>query len=526
MINLRWYQDEAIRAIYGYYGAGNVGHALLALPTGTGKSLIIGEFIRRVLHEWPNQRVMVLTHVKELIEQDIRALKSVWPTAPYGVYSAGLNKRDALHNVIFGGVASVYRNAELFGHRDLLIVDEAHLISPDNTTMYHKTFEALTAINPNIKVIGLTATWYRLGQGVLTDSGLFDDIIYNICNSAGFARLIHEGFLVPPIPKQTNVELSVKNVAISGGEFVLSQLQDAVNISKITVQAIEETIQYGQDRKSWLVFCSGIEHAEACAATLNNYGIPAAAVHSKINKTDRDNILRDFRSGAIRAVTNNNVLTTGFDHPNIDLIAMLRPTMSPGLWVQMIGRGTRPAPGKANCLVLDFARNTQRLGPIDDPRIPGRPGASTGEVPVKICPSCSAYNHLRAVNCVLCGYEFTFEEKLINTAGNAPLMSFDQPIIETYDVWNVMFYEHHAKSGKRSVCVHYFTPCGSFKEYLCFEHDGYPRHVAHEWWRKHMTTNPPITVNAALLEIAHSRRPRRVRVWTNAKYAKVLNHEF
>lgn len=527
MVTLRWYQEEAINAIYNYYSAGNNGHALLALPTGTGKSLIIGELIRRVLAEWPNQRFIILTHVKELISQDIKALLSVWPTAPYGIYSAGLGRKDTIHNVIFGGIASVYRSAELFGHRDLVIVDEAHLINFKSDTMYQKTFNILEAINPYMKVIGLTATWYRLGQGLLTDGGLFNDIIYNVCNSDGFGRLLADNYLSPVIPKQTQVELNTDGVMINGGEFVLEQLQQAVNVPAITRAALTEVVHYGQDRKSWLIFCSGIDHAKDCADVLNAMGIPCRAVHSKIKDAERDEILTDFRSGHLRAVTNNNVLTTGFDHPQIDLIAMLRPTMSPGLWVQMLGRGTRPAPSKHNCLVLDFARNTQRLGPIDDPRIPGRPGPSTGEVPIKICPACGAYNHLRVTHCVLCGQEFTFQQKLIKSADTAPLMSFNQPIVETIDVWNIIYSKHIGKnSGRASVCVNYYTPRGPFREYLSFDADGYPRHVAHEWWKKHMTSEPPMNSDMALLAIAQSRRPKKIRVWTNNKYPKVLSHEF
>lgn len=527
MITLRWYQEDAIRSIYGYYNAGNTGHALLALPTGTGKSLVIGEFVRRVLAEWPSQRILVLTHVKELISQDIKALRSVWPTASFGIYSAGLKKRDVIHNLIFGGIASVHRNAEKFGHRDLVIVDEAHLISPKSDTMYHKTFEILTAINPYLKVIGLTATWYRLGQGLLTDGGLFNDIIYNICNSDGFGRLLADGYLSPVIPKQTQTELKTTGVAIAAGEFIQEQLQAAVNVPAITRAALEEVIHYGQDRRSWLIFCSGIDHAKDCADALTAMGVPCGAVHSKLDANEREKILSEFQSGQLRAVTNNNILTTGFDHPQIDLIAMLRPTMSPGLWVQMLGRGTRPAPGKNNCIVLDFARNTQRLGPIDDPHIPGRPGPSTGEMPVKICPACGAYNHLRVTHCVLCGQEFTFQQKLVRSADTAPLLSFDQPVIETIDVWNVIYSRHIGKSsGRASVCVNYFTPRGPFKEYLSFDADGYPRHVAHDWWRKHLTTQPPLNTDMALLEIAQSRRPRKIRVWTNNKYPKVMGYEF
>lgn len=520
----RSYQEECMEAIYQYFMHRD-GNPLCCLPTATGKSLIIAEFIRRMFYHWPDSRVMVLVHVKELIKQNADTLLKIWPNAPLGINSASMNQRDTILPIIFGGIASVHKHAERFGHRDLVFIDEAHLISPDSDTMYQTFLAALRAINPKLKVVGLTATHFRLKQGLLTDpvadgSRLFTDIAFNICDVEGFARLIHEGYLSPPLPKNTKTKLDISQVGIAQGEFIQRDLQHAIDNPDVTYAALRETCEWGHDRKSWLIFCSGIEHADHCAEMLNStFGIPAASVHSKISNTERDNRVEAFKRGELRAITNNNVLTTGFDHPPIDLIGMLRPTMSPGLWVQMVGRGTRPSPetDKSDCIVLDFAGNTKRLGPIDDPRIPGRKGAGTGEIPVKICDACGTFNHLRVRFCICCGAEFTFEQKLKRTASTQDLLSSGMPIVETFDISRVMYTRYVSKkTTKPGIRVAYLCGLNSFNEFVTFESDHpFAVHRAHEWWRARHTSPPPLSTDTALQKLMELRTPRRVRVWLN-----------
>jgi DNA repair protein RadD len=168
MYTPRWYQEEAIKSIFSYFME-NDGNPIIALPTGTGKSIVIADFVKKVFSYYQGQRVMMLTHVKELIKQDYQKLIDVWPTAPAGIYSAGLNRRDHLYPITFAGIASVHKKPELFGKQDLAIIDECHLVSARSNTMYLKFIDAMRAINPALKVIGLTATKYRLGQGLLTE---------------------------------------------------------------------------------------------------------------------------------------------------------------------------------------------------------------------------------------------------------------------------------------------------------------------------------------------------------------------
>lgn len=525
----RAYQEEAINSIYEYF-CKSTGDPLVCMPTATGKSYVIAEFIRRAFAAWPMTRALVLVHVKELIEQNSEELLGIWPNAPIGINSAGLGQRDTVMPIIFGGIASCYQYGELFGHRDLCFVDEAHLMSPEADTMYQKLFAKLREINPKMKVIGLTATWYRLKHGTLTESGLFTDICFNICNVEGFARLIHEGYLSPPIPQVTRTKLDISDVGMSGGDFIQGQLQKAVDKQDVTYAAIQEMCERGWDRKAWLVFCSGIEHADHCAEMLNYFGVPATSIHSKVPAKERKRRYEAWKAGEYRAATNNNVLTTGVNYPAIDLIGCLRPTLSPSLWVQMIGRGTRMSPdtGKVNCLVLDYARNSERLGPIDDPKIPRPKLGGGGELPVKICDSCGTYNHIRAKFCICCGSEFSFAEKLVRHAAPLQLLSHGQPIFETFDISRIMYNRHVGKKSQQaSIKVSYLCGLNMFSEFVSFDIGGLPGHLAREWWRQRHTEDPPATTDEALKKIMECRTPRRVKVWVNkGKFPQVMGVEW
>ena len=224
-------------------------------------------------------------------------------------------------------------------------------------------------------MIGFTATPYRLDSGMLHEGkgALFTDIAYEV----SVRQLIDDGYLCPLVSKAAETKLDVSGVGSRGGEFIPGQLQAAVDLPEITEAAIDEVVRLGADRRSWLAFCAGVEHATHVAEAIRARGFTAATIFGDTPKPERDRIIAAFKRGEIRALASMGVLTTGFNAPGVDLIAMLRPTKSTGLYVQMAGRGTRLAPGKADCLVLDFAGNVARHGPIDAVK-PKRPGSRRG----------------------------------------------------------------------------------------------------------------------------------------------------
>lgn len=530
MIQLRYYQQEALDALYNYFLTNHTGNPLIGLPTGTGKSVLPAAFINGIMRQWPSQRFLMITHVKELISQNANVLLQVWPEAPLGIYSSGLKIKQTAQQIIFGGIQSMIKHPDWFGHRDIAFVDEAHLVSAEETSQYQTFFAFMKLINPNLKIIGMSATLYRMGMGLITENGLFTDVVYDKTNLEGFNELLNAGYMSPLIPLRTKTELDVSDVSIQKGEFVATQLQGAVDKAEITFKALQELVHAGQNRKSWLIFASGIEHAEHIAEQLGAFGVDCAPVHSKRTTDYNDAAIKAFKNNELKAIVNYGKLTTGFDHPQIDLIGMLRPTLSVPLWVQMLGRGTRPTEGKNNCLVLDFARNTPRLGPINDPQIPKMKKGEAGDMPVKICEACGAYNHTRVTHCCNCGEAFSFQVKLVSKSGTDELIkaaaSEPTPIIETLSVMNVTYVKHPGKFDKPpTIKTTYFTPTG-YTEYICLEHPGMAGKMARDWWRKRSRLDPPTTVDEALRHISNLKCPRFVRVHLNKRHPEILAVEF
>jgi DNA repair protein RadD len=531
MIQLRYYQQEALDAIYQYFMTGGNGNPLIGLPGGTGKSIIPAAFIQGIMKRWPHQRFLMVTHVKELIDQNAKELLKLWPEAPLGIYSAGLKSKDTAQPIIYGGIKSMIKHPDWFGHRDIAFVDEAHLISGEESSEYQTFFAFMKLINPRLKIVGMSATLYRMGMGMITQNGLFTDVVYDKTDLEGFNELLAAGFMSPLIPMRTKTELDVSNVSVQKGEFVATQLQGAVDKAEITFKALQELVHAGHNRNSWLIFASGIEHAEHIAEQLGAFGVDCAPVHSKRPSEYNDAAISAFKSYKLRAIVNYGKLTTGFNHPGIDPIGMLRPTLSVPLWVQMLFRGTRLEDGKINCLVMDFARNTPRLGPINDPVIPKMKNGEAGEMPIKICESCGTYNHTKVRICCNCGEEFSFAVKIVSKAGTDELIKAaatePTPIIETFNVNYAIYAKHDGKIGKPpTLKTTYFTSGLMFSEFVCLEHSGMAGKIARDWWRKRHKEEPPATVDQALNFVSQLRAPRLIRVHVNKQYPEILSAEF
>jgi DNA repair protein RadD len=541
----RDYQAAAVASLFAYFSSGKRGNPLIALPTGTGKSIIIADFIQQVLVSYPTTRVMMLTHVRELIEQNHSKLLTLWPLAPAGIYSAGLNRKDRGYPILFGGVSTVAKaDPAIFGRIDLLLIDECHLVSPKDETMYRKVIESLSTINPALKVVGLTATPYRLGHGMLVaPGGLFTDTCFDLTGIVAFNWLLSEGYLSRLIPKQPARELDLTGVHIQGGDYKQNELQAAVDKDEITFAAVREIIEHGAQRHHWLVFASGVEHAIHIAAMFESLGVAATFVHSKMASSERDANIAGFKSGKYRVMVNNGILTTGFDFPAIDMIAVLRPTMSASLWVQMLGRGTRPmyatgydlstrdgrlaaiqAGQKQDCLVLDFAGNTRRLGPINDPVLPRKKGEGGGIAPVRLCETCGTYNHASVRVCVNCGAEFPREVKIQQYAGTEELIASTEVKTETFKVDRVVYTRHTKEGRPPTIQVSYFCGLRLFREWVCLEHEGFAGKKARDWWRARSSEEPPVTTADGLSRIESLATPTGIVVWLKPKYDEILSY--
>lgn len=472
MTKLRDYQQKTIDELYAWFEAGNKGNPCIVMPTGSGKSHIVAALCKDALQTWPETQILMLTHVKELIEQNAEKMRQHWPNAPMGIYSASIGVKHLGEPITFAGIQSIGKKAKEVGHVDLIIIDECHLVNHHETGSYRAFIKELMQFNPALRVIGLTATPFRLGHGYITDKpAMFDALLEPV----RIEELIYKGFLATLRSKHTKTQLDVSGVKKRGGEYIESDLQAAVDTDEKNRAVVDEVISLAGDRKAWLFFCTGIEHAQHIAMILKERDIPAACVTGKTPKKEREQILNDFKAGKLRALTNANVLTTGFDHPDIDLIAMLRPTLSPGLYVQMAGRGMRLKSHTDHCMVLDFAGVVASHGPItavQPPKTPGEKDDGEKEAPVKACPECFELVHPAVKQCPSCGYEFPIVFKKLKLRDD-DIMGLDGSEMEVTD-WKWRKHISRA-SGKEMLAVSYYGGISDppITEYFPVTHDGY-----------------------------------------------------
>lgn len=518
-MKLRDYQQEAVDSFFQWFCDGK-NKPLIVLPTGTGKSVVAAEICQRMFKQWPHTRILVATHVKELVQQNHDKMKAVWFGAPTGVISAGLKRKDYHAPIMFGGIQSMYRRAFDIGHVDLLLIDEAHCIPRRGQGMWKRFIEDLIKINPKLCVGGMTATPFRMTTGTLVSGQ--DPQFDGICYEYSMVDAIKNGYLTEITTAPVVTHLRTDGVKRRGKEFVESDLQKAVNVDSLTKACCDEIISIGKDRKSWLIFSSGNAHAYSIHEYLQSAGLNGYVVTQETTAKERDAATTALVAGQCQYLVNNMILTTGFDCPRLDLIACLRPTQSPGLWVQMCGRGTRLFPDKENCLLLDFGRNIDRHGPID--QISGSVWfeKEKGDAPIKNCDQCFAVVHASLRECPDCGYGFPERElKLDTKASDEALFSFQQSRPFETDVLSMRVSRHIGKGGKPDTMrVAYTTLVGAVNEFICYghPHGSWAYEKACEWggWQRSLED-----------ALAYDwPKPRALRVQKEGKYFKVLQRLF
>lgn len=529
-MKLRDYQQRALDELYAWFEAGNKGNPCLVLPTGAGKSHIIAALCKGALQSFPETRILMLTHVKELIEQNAEKMLQHWPNAPLGVFSASLRRKDLEEPITFAGIQSIRNRAAEIGHIDLVIIDECHLVSHKDEGGYRKLIRELMDINPRLRVIGLTATPYRLGHGLITDEPA---MFHSLLEPVSIEELVYKGFLATLRSKTTNAKLDVSKVHKRGGEFIESELQAAVD-NKLTNEAVvREVIERAGDRKAWLFFCTGVEHAQNMAEMLRECGIASDCVTGATPKRQREDILAAFKAGELKALTNANVLTTGFDYPDIDLIAMVRPTMSASLYVQMAGRGMRPKSHTDHCLVLDFAGVVETHGPITAVRPPKKKGDGAGEAPVKVCESCGELCHPKIKECPSCGFVFPAPEPKKWKLADVDIMGLEGTEM-AISSWR---WRKHtsAASGKDMLAVTYYGSLSdpTVTEYFTIVHEGYAGQSARRYLfaiAKSAGVDTSTFSTESLEQIAHSLNdgaaPVEIEYRMDGKFYRVLRRSW
>lgn len=500
MLTLRPYQLEAVEAVYRHLRERD-DHPCVVIPTAGGKTPIAATICRDAVQKW-NGRVLILAHVKELLEQAAEKLRAVAPDLPVGLYSAGLKRRDLGYAVTIAGIQSVYQKAGDVGAVDLVIVDEAHLIPPDGEGMYRQFLADLQVINPRVRVIGLTATPFRMKSGAICGP---DHILNAICYEVGVRELMVQGYLCRLRTKAGLIKPDTAKLHVRGGEFVAGEVEALMDEDNLVRSACREIVEFTRERKSVLIFASGVAHGQHIASILQtHHKRECGFVCGETLPFERDQTLRRFKSGDLQFLCNVNVLTTGFDAPNVDCVALVRPTMSPGLYYQMVGRGFRLHPGKTDCLVLDFGGNVMRHGPVDAIRITDPSARSTGIAPAKECPECRELIAAGYAVCPECGYVFPTRDRRQHdpTASDEGILS-DQVTRAEYEVLDT-YYAVHVKrdapeDAPRSLRVEYKVGFNAYiSEWVCFEHAGYARRKAETWWRQRSADPIPDSAERAV----------------------------
>jgi DNA repair protein RadD len=521
-IRLRDYQSAALSALFTYWRAGG-GNPLVDLATGTGKSIVIADLVRQLYIARRDRRFLILAHVRELIEQNVRALLAVWPEAEFliGINSAGLGQRQTDAPIVFGTIQTCFRNPQALGPRNLAIIDEAHLIPRAGEGMYQTTIAALRELYAPMRVAGLTATPWRTDSGRLDEGEgrLFDRVVH----SYGIGEATRAGWLAPLVAKAPTGEIDVAGIGKRGGEFIAGELERAADQDALVETATREIVTYGDQRRAWLVFCCGVGHAFHVRDALRALGINTQTVTGETSGDERTRIFDAFRRGEIRCLTGCQVFTTGFDIPQIDLIALMRPTWSPCLLVQMAGRGSRKVDGKTNCLLLDFGGNVRRHGPID---LIGASVGTAGEkadvVPTKVCPSCESIVPAGTMACPDCGHVWPVRAPKHDVRADilSP-MSDDETWL---GVHGIEFFHHDKKdgSGAPSLRIEYRTITGYYREWLPFETPK-GRWIAEQKWAELGGDEPvPQTVDEALARTDEIENVTQIAIRFDGKFWTVV----
>lgn len=527
----RPYQEAAVDATFDNWKLRPSSAQIIVAPTGSGKTVMIGMAAERYLSEAQGGRVLVLAHVPELVEQSYVTFRQMFPAMSSGIYAAKLGRKDRRTRVTFALVQSVARNIEAFRDCGLIMIDEAHLVPHSSDGQYRAVIDGIREARGHdfVKILGLTATPWRLNSGNLLEPykdqpPLFDEISYEI----DMLDLIEEGNLSKVVTRATKMRMDAKGVHKRGGEYIDSELDAKFNNDRINKAIAKETVEAGieQDRKSWLVFCITVDHATRMRDMIRQHGVSCEMICGETPMGERRRIISAYKQFKIRCLTSVNVLSTGFDHKGVDLIAMARPTNSPGLYLQQAGRALRTFPGKADALLLDFSANVFRHGLLTS--VKGvfkkrKKEDEDEEAAVKECPSCSTVVAAGTRTCPQCGHVWEMREKPDREAKLSGKNMATRVMDEASNWVDVLDANYRATAGgpeKPSVLVlsyRVMTPDRgpiTATESFCLDHpgDSWALKKGRQEWVKRTGLYAPTSVAEGVTRISELRRPAKVRV--------------
>ena len=451
MVNLRYYQEDAVSAVRESFRIGNR-RTLLVLPTGGGKTMIFSYIAAGIARN--NKRVLIIAHRRELLRQISKALSM------FGVkhaIMAGGARGIPTANVVVASVFTLANRLKHFPAPDLIIGDESHHLTPDST--WGKVVQAF----PKARVLGVTATPERLdGKGL---GLLFDDMVVG----PSVAELTEQGFLSPAeVYAPSKPELA--SVRTRMGDYVKSELEGAMDKPSVTGSAVAHYQKLANGKKA-IAFCVSVKHAEDVAQEFRQAGYRAHQIDGGMTVAERDRILKEFEAGRIEVLTSCDLVSEGFDLPAVEVVILLRPTKSLSLYLQQVGRGIRIAPGKSSTIVLDHANNTAVHGFIDEHRewvlTADSARKKSGEVAaiVRTCPACFSMHRPTPV-CPKCGHVYEIKARKIeqkegelvqiSRAEEAQKVATEQDIDRRYNILSAIArkrgYNHPEKWAYNVIC--------------------------------------------------------------------------
>lgn len=522
----RWYQQSCYDAVWNEIDRSDT---VAQLPTGSGKSHVLGMLATTIARDY-GARVLILAHVKELLEQNRKALLTQWPTAPTSFWCAGLRQKRA-RQVTFGSIQSIYAATKRTGTYDVIEIDEAHLIPHKKSGMYRSFIAAQRELNPELRVVGVTATPFRTQSGLLHEGE--DRLFDSLCYEQKITPLVAEGYLSPLVGKHAESSVDMSDAKIRAGEFTSESEEQKFTVDRMVAEAVEELLAESDTRNSILVFGSTVKHAEQIQSEImHQSGERVLLTTGKTSAAERAQSAIDFINGRSRYMVNVGVYTTGFDAPGIDCIGLMRATKSPGLYAQIAGRGLRisPATGKINCLLLDFGGNIRRHGILDDitSDVSGREVSELIQRS-KLCPSCGYEVSKLATVCSHCGTEIKpVAREIIHDTRADTVDPMNAPPPQWLDVWRVGYYLHKKEGKPPSMRVAYHTghwmDGETISEWVCFEHQGWAQTKAGQWATRHGVSPTPETVEAALK--IDWREPKRILAKKDGKFYRITDYEF
>ncbi|MEE1674012.1 DEAD/DEAH box helicase [Agarivorans aestuarii] len=462
MLQLRDYQQASVDAVLGHFRKSDDA-AVLVLPTGAGKSIVIAELARLARHP-----ILVLAHVKELVEQNQSKFSAYGFES--GVFAAGLGLKQTQYPVTFASVQSLSRNLAAFsGYYSLLVIDECHRVSDDTDSQYQQIIQHLKQQNSQLKVLGLTATPYRLDKGWIYQQhyhgyvrgnaeAWFKKCIYEL----PMRHLISKGYLTKPLVVDAPAaRYQFDELPQQYSEAQLDQF--LAGCPRVTQAICKQLVKLAEQRKGAMVFAASVNHAKEVAHYLPEE--QTAVITAETPHAERDSLIERFKQQQLKFLVNVSVLTTGFDAPHVDLIAILRRTASVSLYQQIAGRGLRLNQGKTDCLIVDYAGNNYDLyqpeigetkpnpnstlvqvncpqcefanmfwgitdkdgdviehygrrcqGLVEDPLDETKQQQCSYRYKYKQCPQCNAENDIAARQCQSCGFQLIDPDKQLKDA--------------------------------------------------------------------------------------------------------------